>query len=122
MHVAQNRGRTLRIHLQADLWQRLKVLPTTVAGRAALRERVAVEHGLAPVSQRQGNEARYGGTRKHTRHLRLVCAIQNLERAQTLTTQAANDAKPFERLTRQTGQRARGSNGMLVAILMSRNE
>ena len=47
---------------------------------------------------RQGNEARYGGTRKNTYHLRLVCAIQNLERAQALTAQAANDAEPFERL------------------------
>jgi hypothetical protein len=27
-----------------------------------------------------------------------VCAIQNLERAQALTEQAANDAEPFERL------------------------
>jgi len=69
------------------------VLPATVEGRAALRERVAVEHGLAPVSQRQGNEARYCGIRKNTYHLRLVCAIQNLERAQALTAQAANDSE-----------------------------
>lgn len=91
-------GRTLSIHLQEDLWQRLQALPTTPEGRAALRERVGVEHGLAHVSQRQGNEARYGGVRKNTYHLRLVCAIQNLERAQALTAQAANDAEPFERL------------------------
>ena len=91
-------GRTLTIHLQEDLWQRLQVLPTTVEGRAALRERVAVEHGLAHVSQRQGNEARYCGTRKNTYHLRLVCAIHNLERAQALSQQAANDAEPVERL------------------------
>jgi len=91
-------GRTLSIHLQEDLWQRLQELPATVEGRAALRERVGVEHGLAHVSQRQGNEARYCGTRKNTYHLRLVCAIQNLERAQALTEQAANDAEPFERL------------------------
>lgn len=93
-------GRTGSIHLQEDLWQRLQVLPTTVAGRAALRERVGVEHGLAHVSQRQGNEARYCGIRKNTYHLRLVCAIQNLERAQALSQQAANDhdAEPVERL------------------------
>ena len=91
-------GRTLSIHLQEDLWQRLQELPATVEGRAALRERVGVEHGLAHVSQRQGNEARYCGTRKNTYHLRLVCAIQNLERAQALSQQAANDAEPFERL------------------------
>jgi hypothetical protein len=93
-------GRTLSIHLQEDLWQRLQVLPTTPEGRAALRERVGVEHGLAHVSQRQGNEARYCGTRKNTGHLRLVCAIQNLERAQALSQQVANDndAEPVERL------------------------
>ena len=91
-------GRTLSIHLQEDLWQRLQVLPTTPEGRAALRERVGVEHGLAHVSQRQGNEARYCGTRKNTYHLRLVCAIQNLEQAQALSLQAANDAEPVERL------------------------
>ena len=78
-------GRTLAIHPQEDLLQRLSVLPTTAEGRAALRERVAVEHSLAHVSQRQGNRARYNGTRKNTCHLRLVCAIQNLERAQALS-------------------------------------
>jgi hypothetical protein len=81
-------GRTLTIHPQEDLVQRLRVLPTTAEGRAALRERVAVEHGLAHVSQRQGNRARYNGTRKNTCHLRLISAIQNLERAQALSEQA----------------------------------
>lgn len=94
----QTGGRTVSIHRQEDLWQRLQVLPTTPAGRAALRERVGVEHGLAHVSQRQGNEARYCGTRKNTAHLRLVCAIQNLERAQTPSQQAAaNDGEPSAR-------------------------
>ena len=91
-------GRTLSIHLREDLWQRLQMLPATVEGRAALRERVGVEHGLAHVSQRQGNEARYCGTRKNTYHLRLVCAIKNLEQAQVLSLQAANDVEPVERL------------------------
>ena len=84
-------GRTLTIHPQEDLLQRLSVLPTTAEGRAALRERVAVEHGLAHVSQRQGNCARFNGTRKNTYHLRLVCAVQNLERAQALSEQANSD-------------------------------
>jgi hypothetical protein len=60
------------------------VLPSTTEGRAKLRQRVDVEHGLAQVSQRQGNQARYHGTRKNTYHLRMVCAIQNLERTQRL--------------------------------------
>lgn len=76
-------GRTLSIYLQEDFWQRLRELPATVAGRAALRKRVGVEHGLAYVSQRQGNEARYCGTRKNTYHLRLVCAIQNQQKRLT---------------------------------------
>ena len=89
----------MSIHLQEDLWQRLQVLPTTPEGRAALRERVGVEHGLAHVSQRQGNEARYCGTRKNTYHLRRVCAIQNLDQAQALPQQtAANDGEPIARL------------------------
>ena len=81
-------GRTLTIHPQEDLLQRLRVLPTTAEGRAALRERITVEHSLAHVSQRQGNRARYNGTRKNTCHLRRVSAIQNLERAQALSEQA----------------------------------
>jgi hypothetical protein len=81
-------GRTLAIPPQEDRLQRLSVLPTTAEGRAALRERVAVEHSLAHLSQRQGNRARYNGIRKNTGHLRLVSAIQNLERAQALSEQA----------------------------------
>lgn len=81
-------GRTVTIHPQEALLQRLQRLPTTTEGRAVLRERVTVEHGLAHVSQRQGNHARFNGSRKNTYHLRLVCAIQNLERAHALTEQA----------------------------------
>jgi hypothetical protein len=90
----ESSGRTLAIHPQEDLLQRLSVLPTTAEGRAALRERVAVEHSLAHVSQRQGNRARYNGTRKNTCHLRLVSAIQNLERAQALSEQAQSHEVP----------------------------
>jgi len=82
------RGRSLEIHPQEDLLQRLVALPATAEGRARLRQRVDVEHGLAHVSQRQGNQARYNGTRKNTYHLRMVCAIQNLERTQRLVEQS----------------------------------
>ena len=81
-------GRTLTLPPQDDVLQRRRALPTTGTGRAALRERVAVEHGLAHVSQRQGTRARYNGTRKTTCHRRLVSAIQNVERAQALSEQA----------------------------------
>ena len=52
-------------------------------GQLIIRHRqVDVEHGLAHISQRQGNQARYNGTRKNTYHLRIAAAVQNLERAQ----------------------------------------
>lgn len=84
---AKNAGRSLSIHSQEALLQRLMRLPTTTQGRARLRERVDVEHALAHISQRQGNRARYQGVRKNTFHLRIICSIQNLERAQRFETQ-----------------------------------
>jgi hypothetical protein len=51
----------------------------TSAGREALRERTTIEHKLAHISQRQGNDARYVGVRKNTFDLRRASAIQNLE-------------------------------------------
>ncbi len=78
----RGKGRTIQIHENEELYQRLRVMERTKEGRAKLRERVGVEHGLAHISQRQGNKARYKGARKNTFDLRIVCAIQNLERAQ----------------------------------------
>jgi hypothetical protein len=86
--TAKQAGRSLAIHPQEALLQRLMQLPSSADGRAQLRERVGVEHALAHISQRQGNRARYNGIRKNTFHLRIVCSIQNLERAQRL------DARP----------------------------
>jgi hypothetical protein len=48
------------------LQQRLRKQIHTSAGRAALRERTMIEHKLAHISQRQGNDARYLGVRKNT--------------------------------------------------------
>ena len=84
-------GRSLSIHSQEDLLQRLARLPTSAEGRARLRERVGVEHSLAHVAQRQGHQARYDGVAKNRLHLHLVCAIQNLERAQAFTAQKQAD-------------------------------
>ena len=84
-------GRSLTIHPQEDLLQRLAVLPTSAEGRQRLRERVGVEHSLAHVAQRQGNHARYDGVVKNRLHLHLVCAIQNVERAQAFTAQKQAD-------------------------------
>ena len=85
--TTSKQGRSLAIHAQEALLQQLGELPKSSAGRAQLRERVAVEHGLAHISQRQGNRARYNGIRKNTYHLRITAAIQNLETAQRLVPQ-----------------------------------
>jgi len=80
-------GRSLRIHKHEDLFQELSQLEKTKEGREKLRQRTGVEHGLARISQRQDKKARYNGTRKNTFELRMICAIQNLERAQYLESE-----------------------------------
>ena len=56
----------------------LRSTHATPAGRAELRERVAIEHSLARISQTQGDRARYLGTRKNLYDLRRHAAIANL--------------------------------------------
>lgn len=72
------RGRTISIHPQEDLLQKLRAAQGTVEGRAALRERVQVEHALAHLAQRQGPRARYRGVRKNDFDVRRHAAIDNL--------------------------------------------
>jgi len=72
------RGRTVQIHPHEDLIGRLRATRDTEEGRAALRDRVAVEHGLARVQLKQGGTARYKGTRKNTMDLRRYAALNNL--------------------------------------------
>lgn len=72
-------GRSVTIAENERLQARLRQLIHTSAGRAALRERTIIEHKLAHIAQRQGNEARYIGIRKNTFDLRRASAIQNLE-------------------------------------------
>lgn len=72
-------GRSVAIAENEQLQQRLRNQMHTAAGRDALRERTTIEHKLAHISQRQGNEARYVGLRKNTFDLRRASAIQNLE-------------------------------------------
>ncbi len=78
--AARGSGRTVNIADDEVLQQRLRRRMATHQGREQLRERVAIEHSLAHVSQRQGNRARYWGTRKNLYDLRRTAAIQNLER------------------------------------------
>jgi hypothetical protein len=72
-------GRSVAIAENESLQQRLRKQIQTSAGRQALRERTMIEHKLAHISQRQGNNARYVGIRKNTFDLRRASAIQNLE-------------------------------------------
>jgi hypothetical protein len=72
------RGRTVAIHPDERLLTELRRRQTTPAGRAKLRERVAVEHALAHIGRWQGHRARYRGTRKNLLDLRRSAAVHNL--------------------------------------------
>lgn len=71
-------GRTVTIHPNEALLIDLRRARKTPEGRAKLRDRVVVEHGLARVGQIQGKRARYKGVRKNTLDLRRTAAVANL--------------------------------------------
>jgi hypothetical protein len=71
-------GRSVAIHPDEALLAELRERQATPAGRAKLRERVAVEHTLAHVGHWQGRRARYTGTRKNLFDLRRVAVVHNL--------------------------------------------
>lgn len=71
-------GRTVTIHPDEQLLQELRERQLTAHGRAKLRERVAVEHGLAHIGQWQGDRARYLGERKNLFDLRRTAVVHNL--------------------------------------------
>jgi hypothetical protein len=71
-------GRTVAIHPDERLLEELRARQQTAAGRAKLRERVAVEHSLAHVGYWQGDRARYLGERKNVFDLRRVAVVHNL--------------------------------------------
>jgi hypothetical protein len=75
-------GRTVTIAADERLQQRLRKLIATSQGRSRLRERVAIEHRLAHVGQKQGHRARYRGDRNNLFDLRRNSAVVNLESAQ----------------------------------------
>lgn len=77
--AASGRGRTVTMGDDEALQKKLRKLQSSRPGRAKLRERVGVEHGLAHLANRQGPRARYRGKRKNTFDLRRLAAIQNLE-------------------------------------------
>src|SRR5207248_8711280 len=68
-------GRSVSIHPDAQLLAELREPHHTPAGRAALRERVQVEHDLAHIGAWQGDRARYRGQRKNLFDLRRTCVV-----------------------------------------------
>lgn len=71
-------GRSVHIHPDEPLLAELRIRQQTPAGRAKLRERVAVEHTLAHVTYWQGRRARYRGQRKNLFDLRRCAVVDNL--------------------------------------------
>jgi Transposase DDE domain/Transposase domain (DUF772) len=76
--TSSSKGRSVSIHPDEALLTELRQRQVTSAGRAALRERVAVEHALAHVGQWQGRRARYRGVRKNLFDLRRYAVVHNL--------------------------------------------
>jgi hypothetical protein len=79
-------GRSISIHPDEALLAELREFQATPTGRAKLRERVTVEHGLAHIGHWQGRRARYLGKRKNLFDLRRTAVVHNLHVAARLTT------------------------------------
>ena len=71
-------GRSVSIHPDERLLAELRQRQQTAAGRAQLRERVAVEHDLAHLGHWQGDRARSLGDRKNLFDLRRCAVVNNL--------------------------------------------
>jgi hypothetical protein len=71
-------GRSVSIHPDEQLLVELRARQRTAEGRAVLRERTLVEHGLAHIGQWQGRRARYRGKRKNLFDLRRTAVVHNL--------------------------------------------
>jgi hypothetical protein len=76
--TTSSHGRSVHIHPDERLLAELRTRQQTAAGRAALRERVDVEHTLAHIGHWQGNRARYRGLRKNLFDLRRMAVVSNL--------------------------------------------
>ncbi len=72
------RGRSLSLHPQEPFHAELRERARSPEGRVELRRRIAVEHSLATVHNRQGDRARFRGLRKNLFDLRRHAALTNL--------------------------------------------
>ncbi len=82
--TASPQGRSVSVHRDERLLEELRERQQTAAGRAALRERVQVEHTLAHSGAWQGDRARYRGQRKNLFDLRRTAVVENLHILQRL--------------------------------------
>ena len=71
-------GRTIAVHRDEAFFQAARAAQATPAGRARLRERVAVEHKVGHHRNRQGRFARYRGVAKNDFDAQRVAAVNNL--------------------------------------------
>ena len=87
--AASGKGHRISIARDEAQQNKFRKLQLTSSGRAMFRQRVAVEHSLAHIAARKGDNARYIGVRKNLFDLRRSSAIQNLEEAQRMYRRAA---------------------------------
>lgn len=84
-YCTTSRSRSIALHPMEPLLVELRRRQATAAGRAELRQRVAVEHTLARIGAIQGSKARYRGARKNELDINRAAAIANLELYARLT-------------------------------------
>lgn len=72
------KGRSIDLHPREALLQTLAREAATPSGRAALRERVPVEHALSHQRRRRGERARYRGIEKNDFDACRIAAVNNL--------------------------------------------
>ncbi len=84
--TASPQGRSVSVHRDERLLEELRERQQTAVGRAALRDRVQVEHTLAHIGAWQGDRARYRGQRKNLFDLRRTAVVENLHILQRLPT------------------------------------
>ncbi len=76
--TSSQKGRSISLHPDEQLFAELRERQLTSFGRTQLRKRVAVEHSLSHIGRIQGDQARYFGMRKNLFDLRRSAVVHNL--------------------------------------------